>query len=688
MRWKWVLGAIALVVVGFFAVAYIMIATYDFNKLKPRIAGAVRDATGRELTLAGDFKLSFGLSPTVSLEGVSLQNAPWGSRPEMARIKRFEIQMALLPLFRREIQFKRLILVEPDILIEKDPSGKSNLDFKPVAKPKAEEGPGRAGLPPVVVEEIRIEKGIATIRDAKKAKSSSLAITELKAAVPAGEKPIEFDLKGSYDGKPLEVRGSAGPAHVLMDQEKPSPVNLTAQAAGATLKVEGTIKELLKAKGLDLTVSAEGPSFRNIAEFGGVAGMPDLGAFKLNTKIRGDTEKLTLTNLKAAAGSSDISGSAELTLSGKVPRITADLSSQKLDLEPFSPKKEQKPSPSGKPAPGAAKVFSSEPLPLEKLKTADAQIRMQAATLLVRGLTLTNFFTDLNLEAGNLAIKQLRFLLSGGEIDGQLTIRSQERGASFGVYLNARQIAVGPLLKRGENKEIVGGKLDAEIKVSGQGRSIAEWMAGLNGRTFANLSQGRIHNKYLSLWGEDLSKSLTRLVHPSQKGDDSTAINCFVNGFDIKNGLATCSALALDTDQMSIVGAGDVDLRNETLNLFFQPSPKKAILPESVGQASLSLGELTKPFKLSGTLAHPSLGIDVSQTLTTLGRAFQGWAKSGPAGVLGALQAAPSQDKNPCLTAIEAAKKGVPQGRKTQEQKVPADVLEGLGKGLQELFKR
>ena len=145
MRWKWILGLMGLLFLVLIVTGYIIVASYDYNKLKPRISRAVHEATGRELTL-GDIKVGIGLRPSLEIEKVSFQNAPWGSRPDMAKIKHFEIQLALLPLIRREFQFKRLILVEPDIFLETDLSGKSNLDFKPSEKPRpqADKG-GRTG---------------------------------------------------------------------------------------------------------------------------------------------------------------------------------------------------------------------------------------------------------------------------------------------------------------------------------------------------------------------------------------------------------------------------------------------------------------------------------------------------------------------------------------------------------------
>ena len=97
MRWKWVLGIITVLILAVIVTLYIVLSSYDFNNLKPTITEAVRDATGRELTLGGDIELKIGLIPVLVVEDVRFQNASWGSRPEMAKIKRFELQVALIP---------------------------------------------------------------------------------------------------------------------------------------------------------------------------------------------------------------------------------------------------------------------------------------------------------------------------------------------------------------------------------------------------------------------------------------------------------------------------------------------------------------------------------------------------------------------------------------------------------------
>ena len=81
MRWKKVLIAVSLFILILIVGIYAFLALYNFNRFKPMIARAVKDATGRELTIAGDIDFDFGISPTLVVEDISFQNASWSSTP-------------------------------------------------------------------------------------------------------------------------------------------------------------------------------------------------------------------------------------------------------------------------------------------------------------------------------------------------------------------------------------------------------------------------------------------------------------------------------------------------------------------------------------------------------------------------------------------------------------------------------
>ena len=127
MRWKKIVIAAALVFVVLIVALYAFVEFYDFNKFKPLIARAVKNATGRELNIKGDIDIDFGIRPTIVVEDVSFQNAAWSARPDLGRVKRLEVQMAVWPLISGKFDFAHLVLVEPDVIVEFDSSG--NIQF-------------------------------------------------------------------------------------------------------------------------------------------------------------------------------------------------------------------------------------------------------------------------------------------------------------------------------------------------------------------------------------------------------------------------------------------------------------------------------------------------------------------------------------------------------------------------------
>ena len=190
MNWKRALVVAIVLVLVLVSVAWIIIATYDYNKLKPQIAGAFKEATGRNLTLSGNLDLKIGLQPSLVVNGAAVQNASWGSRPEMAEIKRFEVQLALVPLVFRHIDVKRVILVSPDILIETKPAGESNLDFlEKVSAGKGKEEKPSTQKVEFTVNEMSIKDGRLTYRDGKTGKVYTLVLASLDASAGASTAP-------------------------------------------------------------------------------------------------------------------------------------------------------------------------------------------------------------------------------------------------------------------------------------------------------------------------------------------------------------------------------------------------------------------------------------------------------------------------------------------------------------------
>ena len=146
MKIKWIVTGLFALVVAVVVAGVAILSTMEFEELRGIIEAEAKEATGRELKIAGPIDLKISLTPAISVEDVRFANAAWGSRADMISIRRFELEVALLPLLSGDIQVKRLVVVEPDILLETDKEGRGNWEMAAPAE-TAEEEAGPAILP-------------------------------------------------------------------------------------------------------------------------------------------------------------------------------------------------------------------------------------------------------------------------------------------------------------------------------------------------------------------------------------------------------------------------------------------------------------------------------------------------------------------------------------------------------------
>ena len=125
---------VVLIVVALLAAPFfIPVETY-----KTQIAQAAKDATGRELTIKGDMRLS--LLPRLELEAedVSFANVPGAAQADMVRLKKLLVQLQVLPLISGEVRIDSFVLVEPVIHLEIDKDGRPNWQFAEAGAAPAE----------------------------------------------------------------------------------------------------------------------------------------------------------------------------------------------------------------------------------------------------------------------------------------------------------------------------------------------------------------------------------------------------------------------------------------------------------------------------------------------------------------------------------------------------------------------
>lgn len=760
-------GTLITLIAALALAAYVVLSHYDFNKFKPGIIEQVRNATGRELKLGGDIALSMGLKPALVVEEVSFQNVSWGSRPEMVKVKRFELQVALLPLIFGDIEVRRLVLAEADILIETHKSGKSNLDFwrdeKVRARTSKKAAPGSS--PVFYFKDVRITGGRLIHKDHRSGRSHTLVLESFRARAAKSEMPLEVWVKGAYEKRAFQFEGTTGPLVALLNAKETWPLKVRGKLEGLTFSLDGQMRDVLKWEGFNLSVAVQGRSLQEVNEVLAISDLPELGPFRVSAVISDPEGRPTVRDIKAHIGTEELfkvhltgaikdprkgrgidlrfsvqgrdaanlkkiiktsfpiegpfkasgravfpvprkckfsdlkvdhqrmgfEGYVEINLSQRKPSIIANVSSKKIDLRPLLSKLKKR-----RVRTKTGKVFPRDPLPFHLLKQANAQIRVRAEKVMLPRLALSDLNLDAIVQDGCLTFRRLKSCAGGGTAEGFFDVLPRGKSVKVVTEIRLRHVDVGTMLRQLKARRVMEGDFDADIDLEATGRSIAEFMADLSGKTAVCMGAGRIHNEYTKLLKADLAGGLSQLINPVKGNKEYTEFNCFVSGFKIRKGLADVTALVLDTDNASLIGDGRIDLKTEQLDLTLRPFPKKGIETGLFGKFSVGFGELAKPLKLAGTLAQPTVALDATQTAFTIGKAVGGVVLFGPMGIALALAGCNPGEENPCVAAIEAAKKGVKISESKKEKKEKSadkkssqgigDAFEGVGTKIRKLF--
>jgi uncharacterized protein involved in outer membrane biogenesis len=310
------IGVLAILLVLIIAAGAIFVATFDPDSLKPRVIAAVRQATGRELTMQGRIGLAVSLQPTLTVQDVSLANTPGFSRPQMATLERLDLKLGLLPLLHGRVEIDQLVLVKPDILLETDAHGRPNWQFRPEAA-AAERQSAPAGQPEaagqqnaparISVAEVRIEDGTLGWHDEVTGRTIALQLSQLQARAASPEADTQLSATASYDGTAFTVNGAVGPL-IRLEQpagNQPWPVNLTIAGAGAKVTADGTIAEPLQGRGYALQVSGSAPDLTSLAPLVPGTPLPPLHDITWSARL-GGADQPQITDLALHAGASDL----------------------------------------------------------------------------------------------------------------------------------------------------------------------------------------------------------------------------------------------------------------------------------------------------------------------------------------------------------------------------------------------
>ena len=650
MRFRTILKFVLLFVIVVTAAGAILLSRMDFSRYRPLIAEKVKEATGRDFEIAGDLKLDIGLAPAIVVEDVRLQNAVFGTRAEMIKARKLEAHVALLPLLMGDIEISRLALVGPDILLETDEQGRANWDFS-----RNDDEPPRAGHPSAEhavldlpdLGAVSIENGLLTYRNGVTGKTTKIEVVRFDGWSESRDAPLAFDLTAAYDGVPFHVAGHMGPFSAL-GGPGPFSIDLTADLTDFQLALKGTVNRPLSPTSSDFSIEANASTLKGLSALFKTVLPP--GPLALTGHAASKDGALTISDIEATLGGSDLAGTLRLEGGKERPWVTASLTSKTLDVADLqaaeAPAEGNAKKPQDKaPPPDDGRLFSTAPLPLDLLKLVDGKLDAKVDHLVMGAVALNRATFSAALQDGRLSIQPITGELAQGDLVGAVALDSTDGGGAK-VSLQVSKLDVNTLAQAFDVGDILTGRVDVTANLAGHGRSLRGLMSSLDGKASVVMGKGQVKSSYVELMGADLLRFAA-----SAGAGDTTNVNCLVGRFNITKGFASTHDILFDTNHMTVKGEGGISLGAERVGLKFTPRPKE-----------MSLINLAMPWRVEGPLRQPQVHVDETEVATRAAGALL--SVINPLALLVPMVSAGTGDQNPCVVALETPKQARSTGGK------------------------
>ncbi len=662
---KIVLIIIGLVVILAVAGAVALTLAFDPNDYKDQISSRVEEATGRKLEIQGDIGLTYFPWLGVEVGAMKMANAPGFGEQPFARIDQAQIRVKLLPLFRREVEMDTVTLEGLALHLARDTKGRTNWEDLLAAGAKPEKGEQPAEQEPPALAALAI--GGVQLQEARivwddRQANNRYTLNQVNLTTGALEPgaPVDVDLDFILLSTSPKLQGPVSFRSTVQVNPFSGSYALRGTRVTTQLKGEGLpggrlnaelaadihadlIKQRLKVAGMKLSTlglqvqselegeqilrpaprlkgSVQVATFspRDVLEALGTkvqtADADVLAKASMKAQLNGTTRDLNVEGIEAKLDDTTLKGSMNLKGAAK-PSVRYELEVDRIDADRYLPPPPAQESEAPKGAtPGAAAAAGGEALPLEALRSFNAQGTVRIRELKIYNLRTRDIVLTTNARDGLVRLNPVQAKLYEGEYQGNIQVDARKaRGANprFSLNESLRNVQAGPLLKDLTGKDRITGTANVTLKLNGQGETEKGMRRTLNGATAFTFTDGAIK-------GVNIAK-LIREAYAKYKGlppppdaPEQTDFTVLKGTGRIVKGVLRNRDLTAKSPLLRLNGDGKVDLVREKVDYTLSASVVGSLKGQG-GEALSELKDVTIPILIKGDLSDPSFGIDMKR---------------------------------------------------------------------------
>lgn len=637
-------------------VAAYVAATFNPNDYKPQIVQLVKQKFDRTLKIDGDIKLTFYPALGADLGGLTLSEH--ASEKEFAAVAAARVALQLIPLLSRELIVSQIEVRGLRANLVKHKNGTTNVDDltgsevrKPKRPPGVEDKPAQKPIQ-FNIDHVLIEDASLGYADGGSGAKYTLNKLKLKTGRIAAATPSDIELAfavgASQPKLNVDVRLKTRLAfaldsgHFKLDA---LDLGVKGEAAGinpVALSLKGSAEGDAKSiKSVELAIELDAKRGDNTIK--GKLTSPlaiDLGAqtIDLNKLVA----NLAFTDPKFARSpvTINVTGSAhadipkqrasldfstkfdESTVTGKAglvhfspPSYVFDVNVDKFDADRYTGAK--KPEGQSAKAGKAAAGTPEQPLDFSALKTLQANGSVKIGSLKAANLKAQNVRLNAKAGGGRLDVNPLTASLYQGAMSGSMSLVAAA-APQIVVKQNLAGISIGLLLKDAIDKDVLEGRGNVTLDVSGQGATVSAIKKALNGSASLNLADGALKGINIAATIRDAKAKLGSLKGETTKASNAAEKTDFTElkaSFAIKNGIAHNSDLSLKSPLLRLGGEGDINIGADRMDYL----AKATLVATAAGQGgkdASALKGVTVPVMISGPFTSLSYKLDFNSLIS------------------------------------------------------------------------
>lgn len=336
--------------------------------------------------------------------------------------------------------------------------------------------------------------------------------------------------------------------------------------SGALTVAQFNLREFLQSAGQELPAMADGNA---------------LGKAELVSRLSGTQNSLALEELTLKLDDSTFTGQIAVSDFAR-QALRVNLKGDRLDLDRYLPppakdeaagaarKSEVKSTQASAvgsgttplPSSPTQQAWSDAPvLPLDRLRTLDAEIGLAVGSLTAMKLPFDGFNLKARARDGLLSLQELRGGLYGGRLDTSASLDARPALAQLSVQNRLTGVPAERLLESQGEEVVVKGLLNLDGDLRTQGNSQKAWVDNLNGKVGFIVDNGVLVDANLEQQLCRAIATLNRKPLSSEPRSKDTPFRELKGNLTLRNGVASNPDLKASIPGLTVNGNGDVDLR-------------------------------------------------------------------------------------------------------------------------------